>query len=171
MTVAYKINKGCKVFDMIWWNKYWSHEAFKELDKVGILNEFDVTQKEIGLMGSRLIIKPHTKAYEIFEDSLLKKESKHGYFDFRKNPKDKKVKSFVSRVQDIVEPFHNKENPFVYMDVFGWGNSKGGAIDDDTAIFLCDSKIKSDSEYYDQLELISESEFYRIKADMLEKTA
>lgn len=74
MTVAYKINKGCKVFDMIWWNKYWSHEAFKELDKVGILNEFDVTQKEIGLMGSRLIIKPHTKAYEIFEDSLLKKK-------------------------------------------------------------------------------------------------
>lgn len=169
MTVAYKINKGCKVFNMIWWNKYWPHEAFKELEKSGILGEYDLKKEEIGLMGSRLIIKPNTKAYETFKESLLKKESKHGYFHFRKNPKDKEVKSFVSRIQEIVEPFYKKENSFIYLDVFGWGNFRSGAIDDDQAIFLCKSEVESDSKYYDQLESISEVDFYRIKADMLEK--
>ncbi|MGX6994047.1 hypothetical protein CBF34_07130 [Vagococcus penaei] len=169
MTVAYKVNKGSDVFEKLWWNKYWPHEAFKELDKVGILKEFDITQEDIGLSGDRLIIKPKTKAYEIFEESLLKKESKHGYFHFRKNPKNKEVKSFVSRVQEIVKPFYKKENSFIYLDVFGWGNFRSGAIDNDQAIFLCKSEVEPDSKYCDQLESISEVAFYRIKADMLEK--
>lgn len=116
-----------------------------------------------------IALKPDTSAFQKFEEALLKKPNKHGYFEFRSNPKNKEMKSFAKKVSELVQPFKEKENPFVYLDVFGYGNSQDGMVDNEIVIIRCKKEISNNSKYIDQLELISESDFYRIKADMLEK--